>query len=40
MSGTTTGMNKIKQVIRFHIDGYSNRSIATVLEMDKETVNR
>ena len=40
MSGTTTGMNKIKQVIRFHIDGYSNRSIATALEMDKETVNR
>ena len=40
MSGTTTGMNKIKQLIRFHIDGCSNRAIASVLEMDKETVNR
>lgn len=40
MAGTTTGMNKIKQIIRLHIDGNSNRAIAAVLEMDKETVNR
>jgi transposase len=40
MAGTTTGMSKIKQVIRFHLDGYSNRAIAAALEIDKETVNR
>jgi len=40
MAGATKGMNKIKQLIRLHIDGYSNRAIAAVLEMNKETVNR
>ena len=40
MAGTTIGMNKIKQVIRLHLDGYSNRAISAVLEMNKETVNR
>ena len=40
MAGKTTGMSKIKQVIRLHLDGYSNRAIATALEMNKETVNR
>ena len=33
-------MNKIKQVIRLHVDGYSNRAIASALELNKETVNR
>ena len=40
MAGTTTDMSKIKQVIRFHLDGCSNRAIAAALDMDKETVNR
>jgi transposase len=40
MAGTTTGMSKIKQIIRLHLDGYSNRAIAAALEMNKETVNR
>jgi hypothetical protein len=40
MAGTTKGMNKIKQLLRFHLHGASNRKIAIVLEMDKETVNR
>ena len=40
MAGTTTSMSKIKQIIRFHLDGCSNRAIAAVLEIDKETVNR
>jgi transposase len=40
MAGKTIIMSKIKQVIRFHLDGYTNRAIATVLEMNKETVNR
>ena len=40
MATQTTSMNKIKQVLRFHLEGASNRSIATVIEMDKETVNR
>ena len=31
MAGTTIGMYKIKQVIRFHLDGYSDRAIATAL---------
>jgi len=40
MAGTTKGMNKIKQLLRFHLQGASNRKIAILLEMDKATVNR
>jgi transposase len=40
MSGKTKEMSKIKQVIRLHLDGYSNRAIAAALEIDKGTVNR
>jgi len=40
MAGKTKGMNKIKQAIRLHLDGNSNRAIAAALEINKETVNR
>jgi len=40
MAGKTKEMNKIKQMLRLHLDGVSNREIATQLEMNKETVNR
>jgi transposase len=39
MAGKTTSMNSIKQILRFHLEGASNRAIATVLGIDKETVN-
>lgn len=40
MAGTTKGMNMIKQLLRLHLHGDSNRSIATALGINKETVNR
>ena len=40
MAGKTKEMSKIKQVIRFHMDGCSNRAIAALLELDKGTVSR
>jgi transposase len=40
MSGKTKRMNKIKQLLRLHLDGTSNRTIASSLDMNKETVNR
>jgi transposase len=40
MAGKTKEMSSIKQVLRFHLEGYSNRSIATVLGIDKGTVNK
>lgn len=39
MTGKTKEMSKIKQLLIMHRDGASNRSIARVLGMDKETVN-
>lgn len=39
MTGKTKEMSKIKQLLIMHRDGVSNRSIARVLGMDKETVN-
>ena len=39
MTGKTKEMSKIKQLLIMHRDGASNRSIAKVLGMDKETVN-
>ena len=40
MSGKTKRMNRIKQLLRLHLDGTSNRAIAVSLDMNKETVNR
>jgi transposase len=40
MSGKTKGMSKIKQMLQLHLQGASNRKIASQLEMNKETVNR
>jgi transposase len=40
MAGTTKGMNKIKQLLRLHMQKESNRKIAAILGMNKETVNR
>lgn len=40
MAGKTKQMSKIKQMLQLHLDGVSNRKIATQLEMNKETVNR
>ncbi|MEA4841326.1 MAG: IS21 family transposase [Bacteroidales bacterium] len=40
MAGKTKEMSKIKQMLQLHLDGVSNRKIATQLEMNKETVNR
>ena len=40
MPGKRKKMNRIKQLLRLHVEGVSNRAIATALDMDKETVNR
>lgn len=40
MAGKTKEMSKIKQVLRQHLDGVSNRKIATSLGLNKETVNK
>jgi len=39
MSGKTTKMSKIKQLLQMRQQGVSNRKIALNLELDKETVN-
>jgi len=40
MAGKTKEMSKIKQVLRQHLDGVSNRKIADNLSLNKETVNK
>lgn len=40
MAGKTKEMSKIKQVLRQHLDGVSNRQIAANLGLNKETVNK
>lgn len=40
MAGKTKEMSKIKQVLRQHLDGVSNRKIAASLGLNKETVNK
>ena len=40
MAGKLKDMSKIKQLIQLHLNGKSNRKIAELLEMNKETVNR
>ncbi len=40
MAGKTKEMSKIKQVLRQHLDGVSNRKIAANLGLNKETVNK
>lgn len=39
MAGTTVKMSKLKQVLRLHLGGMTNRQIAKNLEINKETVN-
>lgn len=39
MAGKCKEMNKIKQVLRLHLDGESNRSIGRKLDLYKGTVN-
>lgn len=39
MAGTITSMSKVKQVLRLHAQGVSNRKIATALGIYKGTVN-
>ncbi len=40
MAGKCKEMNKIKQVLRLHLDGESNRSIGRKLDLYKGTVNK
>ena len=40
MAGKCKEMNKIKQVLRLHLDGESNRSIGRKLDLYKGTVNQ
>ncbi|WP_454060739.1 IS21 family transposase [Elizabethkingia ursingii] len=40
MAGKIIDMSKIKQLLRLHLSGYSNRKIALSLGLNKETVNR
>lgn len=40
MAGKNKDMSKVKQMLRLHHNGISNRQIATELSVDKETVNR
>lgn len=40
MAGKTKEMSIIKQVLRQHLDGVSNRKIAASLGLNKETVNK
>ncbi|MDR0206257.1 MAG: IS21 family transposase [Bacteroidales bacterium] len=39
MAGKTTRMSKIKQLLRLHESGVSNRQIAKTLSLDRDTVN-
>lgn len=40
MAGKCKEMNKIKQALRLHLDGESNRSIGRKLDLYKGTVNK
>ena len=40
MAGKVKDMSKVKQMLRLHQNGVSNRQIATELSINKETVNR
>lgn len=40
MAGKCKEMNEIKQVLRLHLDGESNRSIGSKLDLYKGTVNK
>ncbi|WP_157363969.1 LuxR C-terminal-related transcriptional regulator, partial [Alkaliflexus imshenetskii] len=40
MAGKIKDMSKVKQMLRLHQNGVSNRQIATELSINKETVNR
>lgn len=40
MAGKCKEMNKIKQVLRLHLDGESNRSIGRKLDLYKGAVNK
>ena len=40
MAGKCKEMNKIKQALRLHLDGESNRSIGCKLNLYKSTVNK
>ena len=40
MAGKCKEMNKIKQAMRLHLDGESNRSIGRKLDLYKGTVNK
>ena len=40
MAGTTKEMSTIKQVLRYHLDGVSNRKTAKIVGLNKETVNK
>lgn len=40
MAGKCKEMNKIKQALRLHLDGESNRSIGRQLDLYKGTVNK
>ena len=40
MAGKCKEMNKIKQVLRLHLDGESSRSIGRKLDLYKGTVNK
>ncbi len=40
MAGKIKDMSKVKQMLRLHQNGVSNRQIATELSVNKETVNR
>ena len=40
MAGTTKEMSTIKQVLRYHLDGVSNRKTAEIVGLNKETVNK
>ena len=40
MAGKYKEMNKIKQVLRLHLDGESNRSIGSKLDLYKGMVNK
>lgn len=40
MAGTTKEMSTIKQVLRYHLEGISNRKTAQLVGLNKETVNK
>ena len=40
MAGKCKEMNEIKQVLRLHLDGESNRSIGRKLDLYNDTINK